>query len=104
MLTQAFGGIVNKPPKIIMKVSNVRKITYRSTDSQGLPVPFLPLQGKHLEQYGFYLGQQVAVDYQRGRITVSLIINNLERGDKYGYQERLPVLSDQLLREKGRTR
>lgn len=84
-----------------MKPSNVRKVCHRYCDSRGLPVPCLALQGRHMEQYGFFLGEMVSVVYERGKITVVLIDKSLIQpigGDKYGYQERLPILSNIILR------
>ncbi|MDP3993426.1 MAG: hypothetical protein Q8P75_00405 [bacterium] len=76
-----------------MKVKTIRKISYRSSDAAGLPVPCLPLQGRHMEQYGFYLGETVFVAYERGKITIILIEKSLIKpigGDQYGIQKLLP--------------
>lgn len=51
-----------------------RKITYRSVDAYGQPVPFLPIQGKFLNQFNFPIGTMVDVSYGDGLIHISRII------------------------------
>ena len=69
-----------------MKIQNTSNISYRSYDATGMPVPAILLQGKFLQSYGFFRGETVAVEYRRGRIIISLIINGQGGGDEYGLQ------------------
>lgn len=53
-----------------MKQKTIRKIGYRAWSKSG-PIPFIPIQGKFLESYGFRLGDKVRVDYSPGRIVIT---------------------------------
>jgi len=58
------------------QVKKQRKISYRSSDSLGKPIPCLPIQGKFLQLYNFSVGDRVVVSYSNGLINICKIINN----------------------------
>jgi len=49
-----------------------RKVSYRSTNACGEPVPAIILEGDFLKQYGFNLGGELEVKYLTGRIEINL--------------------------------
>ncbi|MFA7653454.1 MAG: hypothetical protein WCX97_00210 [Candidatus Magasanikbacteria bacterium] len=51
-----------------------RKVSYRSYDEAGAPVPFLAIQGKFLNQFGFSVGTNAQVKYGDGFVHISRII------------------------------
>lgn len=53
-----------------------RKITYRSYDSAGQAVPFLPIEAKFLQFYNFSVGDRVIVFYGDGLINIRRISND----------------------------
>ena len=57
-------------------IKNTRKITYRSTDKAGQPIPAIFIQGIFLRQYGFNIGDAVDVKYGSGFVHISTIIKD----------------------------
>ena len=47
-----------------------RKVSYRSTNASGEPVPAIILEGGFLKQFGFNLGNEFKVKYQTGEIKI----------------------------------
>lgn len=54
----------------------LRKISYRSYDSTGQAVPFLPIEAKFLQFYNFSIGDRVIVFYGDGLISIRRINND----------------------------
>ncbi len=65
-----------------MKVKNQRLVSYRRYSINGQPTPFLPIEGKFLEQYGFNIGCAVDVQYSNGFVSIKKIIQD-RYGDKF---------------------
>ena len=47
-----------------------RKVSYRSTNILGKPVPAIILEGNFLKQFGFNFGDEFKVKYQTGEIKI----------------------------------
>jgi len=56
----------------------IRKVSYRSW-SNFQPVPFIPIQGIFLKQFGFELGNRIKVKYEPEKIIITKFNPNLER-------------------------
>ena len=53
-----------------MPYKNKRKVSYRSTNACGQPVPAIIIEGDFLKQFGFNLGDGVVVKYRAGKIEI----------------------------------
>lgn len=53
-------------------IKTIRRISYRSHSKQEL-IPCLFVEGLHLKKLGFNLGDQVKIDYQIGRIVITVL-------------------------------
>jgi hypothetical protein len=82
-----------QPALKTMKEKSIRKISYRSCDSTGQPIPSLIIQGKFLESFGFYRGGHVLIRYTLSRIEITsaspLLINHKIGGD---YNDGIQIL------------
>ena len=47
-----------------------RKVVYRGTNACRQLVPAIILRGDFLKKFGFHLGDELKVDYQKGRIEI----------------------------------
>src|SRR3989344_4475418 len=52
-------------------IKSTKKVSYRSTDNVGRPIPSISLQGRHLERHGFHVGDETEVVYGAGFVHVS---------------------------------
>lgn len=52
----------------------------RSQYARSVPMPFLRLQGRWLDQAGFAIGAQVRVEIDHGRLVLEVIDVDSERG------------------------
>ena len=52
------------------KIKIIRKISYRSHSREEL-IPCLFIEGLHLKKLGFFLGDQVKIDYQIRKIVIT---------------------------------
>jgi len=59
-----------------MKEKNRRLVSYRRYSLSGQPTPFLPIEGKFLEQYGFTVGSIVDVQYTNGLVSIKKILQD----------------------------
>ena len=50
-----------------------RKVSYRSTNACGEPVPAIIIEGNFLKGFGFNLDDELLVNYQTGKIEIDLI-------------------------------
>jgi len=50
-----------------------RKVSYRSTNVYGQQTPAIIIEGRFLKDFGFNLGDEVNVEYQKGKIVINLI-------------------------------
>ena len=53
-----------------MAYKTKRKVSYRSTNACGQPVPAIILEGNFLKDFGFNLGDTLNIEYQTGRIEI----------------------------------
>lgn len=56
-----------------------RKVTYRTHDSSGRPVPFIPIQGVFLKQFKFDVGDVLRVNYSDNFVSISKVTNDDRR-------------------------
>lgn len=53
------------------RIPRLRRVSYATYDSEfGSPHPYIRLQGKYLETYGFAIGDTIAVDFDTHWITI----------------------------------
>ena len=60
-----------------MLIKSTKKVSYRSHSRIG-PVPSLIIQGLFLKGLGFNLGDQVKIDYQLGKIVITVLDTQTE--------------------------
>ena len=53
-----------------MAYKTKRKVSYRSTNACGEPVPAIILEGGFLKDFGFNLGDMLNIKYQPGKIEI----------------------------------
>jgi len=53
-----------------MQPKPTKKVTYRRRPDFTNPVPALIIEGHFLKDLGFRCGDMVAIEYQRGKITI----------------------------------
>ncbi len=52
-----------------------KKITYRSSNAAGQPVPAIIIQGNFLKKFGFDVGDTLNIEYQINNIKINRILN-----------------------------
>ncbi len=63
------------------QIKSERKVSYRSSDFSGRPIPFIPIQGLFLKQFKFDVGDIFKVNYSDNFVTISKVINDDQHGD-----------------------
>ena len=58
------------------QTKNERRVSYRSSDSSGNPIPCIFIQGKFLKLYDFSVGDKVNIFYSNGLVNISKITNS----------------------------
>lgn len=69
-------------------IKSTKKVSYRSTDSVGRPVPCISIMGKHLEQHGFNVGDETKIEYGAGFVHISRVIKNRYGPEPFGVTVR----------------
>jgi len=59
-----------------MPIKSVKTVSYRSTDKNGVPVPFIPIQGKFLAKLNFPVGSRFRVRYHKDFVHISKILED----------------------------
>ena len=64
-----------QPPPALKPCSKSRRLTvsYASTDTPGVNVPYLRLCGRWLQDAGFVIGRHVKIEGSAGRMTIEQV-------------------------------